>query len=136
MINEVFTSTVISDGVIYTPFLENGFKTNYQSSPTISPSKITICLNGDSIQTIIKNDSIAYYFLKLKNISVKYDDDNNDVIFIDGAQGLRQFSYIPLNVMFLKRNQSLYFILLAPKDFNKKLEPDFLLNLIIKSKNN
>lgn len=129
LIEEKYTSTTPLDGYI-TISKEEGFETSFQRFEKRNPTKIHLFLYGESTRTIIKNDSVASYYLKLKNCAVCYDQSDNKAIYIDANQGLEAYSNIPINIMFIKKHNSLYFILLAPTDPNAKLAPDLLGSLI------
>jgi hypothetical protein len=125
--NDVVETYTKPDGKVdySVPFHETQFTTNYKDPSTESISKIFLSLHGDSAQTITKNDSIASYYLKLKNVTVQYNQGGVKEIFIDANT-----SDHPINLMFLKRSNSLYFLLLAPKDNDTKLNPDLLNNIV------
>jgi hypothetical protein len=130
IIYESSNSTIETNGAIYTPFDEFGFKTDYLSKGSNKISKINLTLFGDSLKTIVKNDSIVNYNLKLKNLSVSYNSSNVEAIFCDASEGLNQFSEIPLSIAFVKKKGSLYFILFAPKTSNLKFDQSLLYNLV------
>jgi len=130
IIVEKFENSIITSEAIYIPFDESGFKTDYQLAGNSGINNIYMTMYGDSIKTVLKNDSIASYYLKLKNLSVTYNISLEEAIFADASQGFGQFSNIPIDVAFVRKNGALYFVLLAPKNAASKLDPNFLFQLI------
>jgi hypothetical protein len=106
------------------------FTTNHNGVSTRFASKIYLSLQGDSVKTIVKNDSIACYYLKLKNVYVQYEPKGVYEIFIEANTKMYFFTTEkPVVLMFLKRHGSLYFILLtAEADGN--LDPELLNKLV------
>jgi len=123
-------NSIITSGVIYVPLKEPGFETQYQLIGSSGINKINLTLYGDSIKTALKNDSITSYYLKLKNFSVTFNVSTEMAIFADADQGFGQFSNIPVDMAFVRKNGALYFVLLAPITADSKLDPDFLGQLI------
>jgi hypothetical protein len=89
-------------------------------------------LYGDHTQALKKNDSVAYYYSNFENFSIRYQKEGKIDIY-GKAKGNPQRSKAPLEVMFLKRNNNLYFILLTNRNYSTNLDLNALYNLIIKS---
>ncbi|MBB6126371.1 hypothetical protein [Mucilaginibacter lappiensis] len=112
------------------PFNEGGFTTNYNVISKDAASKIYLSLRGDSIHTLLKNDSVAYYFLKLQQVYISYVPKGVYDIYIQANTKFYFFSKKqPVSLMFLKRNDALYFLLLTVNDADEKLPPNLLYDL-------
>jgi hypothetical protein len=115
------------------PYDETTCITTYKGTSTEAASKIYLSLNGDSVRTVFKNDSIACYYLKLKNASVQYKLNGVYEIYVRSNTKLYFFSSEPsVSLMFLKKQNYLYFLLLTVNDDKVKLDPDLLNKLISK----
>jgi hypothetical protein len=89
-------------------------------------SSIYFSFFGDNTHLIQKNDSLIYYYSDFKNFSIKYKPSNNIDIYgkTNGSEG------IPVEIMFLRKNESLYFILLVHKNITDKFDTKALSFLI------
>jgi hypothetical protein len=115
------------------PYDETTCTITYNGTSTEAASKIYLSLNGDSVRTVFKNDSIACYYLKLKNASVQYTLHGVYEIYMQSNAKLYFFSTEPsVSLMFLKKQNYLYFLLLTVNDDKVKLDPDLLNKLISK----
>lgn len=112
------------------PFNEGGFTTNYNVISKDTASKIYLSIQGDSIRSSIKNDSVAYHFLKLQQVYISYVPKGVYDIYIQANTKFYFFSKKqPASLMFLKRNGALYFLLLTVNDAGEKLPPNLLYSL-------
>jgi len=127
---EKFENSINTSGGIFVPFKKPGFETQYQLIGSSGINKINLTLYGDSIKTVLKNDSITSYYLKLKTFSVTFNVSTKMAIFADADQGFGQFSNIPIDLAFVRKNGALYFVLLAPIIAGSKLDPEFVGQLI------
>jgi len=117
---------VFSDGMGgVVPLYEANFQSGYKVNSTESASKIYLSLVGDSIKTVIKNDTIASYYLKLKYVCIKYFPNGVPEIKID-AENKRQ----AVCITFLTKRNSLYFFLLTTKLGNTNLDPVLVSKLL------
>jgi hypothetical protein len=115
------------------PINETDFTTNYNGTSTDTASKIYLSLHGDSIHTMLKNDSIAYYFLKLKSVYISYAPKGTYDIYIQANTKFYFFTKNkPVSLMFIKKNNTVYFLLLTVKDTDEELYPNLLYKLINK----
>lgn len=93
-------------------------------------SSLYFALYGDHTQALKKNDTVAYYYSSFKNFSIKYQAEAAADIY-GKTKGNSQNSKMPLEIMFLKRNSSLYLILLTNRNYSANLDLNALYNLII-----
>jgi hypothetical protein len=123
------SKSVVSDR--YLPNNKVDFTSNYITISSENISKIYLSLYGDSIRTITKNDSVAYYYLKLKNVSIQHQPNGVKEIFIDAKTEFYLFTKKPqISLAFIRKQNSLYFLLLAAKDDSTQLDSDLLQKLI------
>jgi hypothetical protein len=76
------------------------------------PERIYLNLFGNNTHTIIKNDSVAYYSSDFKNFYIKYRPDGGEEFYGKATEHDDDNITTPLELMFLKRNRNLYFILM------------------------
>lgn len=122
--------STIGDG--YLPEYETDYTTNYKSKSPDTISKIYLSLDGDSIRTLVKNDSVACYSLELKKVGVQYHTGVNEIL-IEAKTSFLFFKHKqPIGLLFLKKHETLYFLTLSSKNKALKLNPDLLIKLIKK----
>jgi len=131
---EAYTTNSSSNGVDgYVPLNEAHFQSMYALPSPGYASKIYLSLIGDSTKTVAKNDTIASYYLKLKNVCIRYKPDSTAKINIEAKTSLQFFiTKQPVSVMLLTRKKSLYFLLLTAINGKDKLDPQLLSTLINK----
>lgn len=99
----------------------------------VSPvPQVYLTLGGDSISTVIENDSVVSYHLRCHDFSIKYAlNEPVDLIF-QAKKNADDLDYNPpyMDVLFLKRKKALYLLLMAPITAKKPIDPK-LLNSII-----
>lgn len=114
-------------------FDEPEFITNYKDPSTESASKIYLSLCGDSAKTVLKNDSISSYYLKLKNIYIQYEHNSAYEIYIKPKMEWNASAEKKsVDLMFFKKNNVVYFLLFASNSNNVSLNPDLLHKLVSK----
>jgi len=67
---------------------------------------------GEQTRVITKNDSVAYYSSNFKRFYIKYKPDGSDEFYGNASEHDDENAIVPLELMFLKRNRNLYFILM------------------------
>ena len=96
-------------------------------------SHINFNLVGDSVRTILRNDTIACFYSNFKLFSMNYGDSDTTAIYSNSDRADEtqlSGSSLPIEIVFLKRNKSIYFMLMSVNDYRTKLEPRQLYNLI------
>jgi len=111
----------------YLPSIKTNLTTHYNPMSSNPVSNIYISFSGDSIANTIKVDSLVSYFLKLKEMDISYKPGGIKEIFVNSTND----STPSVDVAFFKRNNTVYYILVAPKNNNTKLEPDFLNKMLL-----
>lgn len=93
------------------------------------PSKVFISLYGNSAHTIIKNDSVADYWLNFKNLSIKYNPNGPQELYAETYKNVA--GTIPLEITFFRKSTNLYLIFTSPKGTDN-LPPKTLYSLLSK----
>ena len=121
-----------STGYVYS-IIENEIPFRFQiKDPRGLPvSKIYVTLAGDSIKDVIKNDSIYSFHLLCDNFSIRYGPASPVDIFLIGQErGLGFTTVIPLDLMFLKRNNAIFLLVMTPMDLKSGIRPELLYNIV------
>jgi hypothetical protein len=130
-LNETFNSTEQWKNIYSTDYLPNKIiSINYRLGTKEKVHSVYFTLYGNSTRILKKNDTAAYYYSNFKNFSIKYQKEGKIDIY-GKAKGNPQGSNVPLEIIFLKRNNNLYFILLTNKNYSANLDLNALYNLII-----
>jgi hypothetical protein len=115
MVNFQNKSTDRSTMVTYSIVDNNAFKFHYNISESPKPvSKVYLTIYGDSIQRNERNDSITSYSCSCKNLSIRYGEDDPVDIFVESDKNFPDG--VPLSILFYRKNNGLYFLLLSPND--------------------
>ena len=131
IINESFSNTSLSRDIEYSEDMNNTqFRIGYMEGEKEKVSNVYLTIYGDSTQVIKKNDSIAYYYSRFENFSIKYSIAEPEDIYANIREKFAGHK-APLELLFLKRNNNLYFILLGAEDDHTPLDKNLLYNLII-----
>lgn len=78
---------------------------------------------GDSIKTVIRNENLLCYYFKFRTFSINYNDEPYDII-------AKADKNIPASILFYKKNNVLYVILLTVAMGKEEFQPDLLYNMI------
>ena len=79
----------------------------------------------------VKNDSTACYYLQNGNFSIKYGKDSAIDIFTESRISFLQ-KMLPKELLLVKRNGSVFFLLMAPSGKNVVLPENSLYKLVFK----
>ncbi|HEX3385777.1 MAG TPA: hypothetical protein VHS53_11340 [Mucilaginibacter sp.] len=124
---EMSLNTYYVDASINRPYLDK-----YKLGPSERISSVYFNLYGDSTRIIQRNDSVLYCRSNFENFSIRYQKDGKIGIYGKVNDSFQKVK-VPLEVMFLKKNDGLYFILLTNKNRSSTLDSNSLYDLIIKS---
>ncbi|HEY4062747.1 MAG TPA: hypothetical protein VGM30_12650 [Puia sp.] len=115
-----------SDKETYSMVDFNGFSQfEWRPAPTMRTRNIFLSLYGDSVSNEILNDSIASYHLLCKNLSIKYEKNGIVQVFMTGRE------ITPSDVLFLKRDKIVYFMLMTPAKPDSFIPREILYDLIM-----
>lgn len=129
VVSEAFTTSEQSLNLYYTDYFSNKlFSINYRLGPKEKATKLYFNIEGDNSGVVEKNDHLAYYYSTFKNFSIRYKKEGKIDIF-----GKARKKNVPVEIMFLKRNSDLYFIVLANINNSANLDKYALYNLIIRN---
>ena len=102
-----------------------------KSGPVSNVSNIYIGFNTDSITKGITNDSLITYGLVTNNLSIHYkENDIADIIVKGKEQNLGNSVTMPIEVLFLKRKSSVFFLTLTVKNVSDTIPPNLLYNIV------
>jgi len=124
----------------YTPFYDSSslddrtaMKFLYKDNKPPKAINIYFDLYGDSTFMLKKNDTIAYYYSKCKNFSIKFSPNaDNDIYSEIKSKSIGEA--VSLEIIFLKKNRQLYMFTLSAKDAFTNLQRGTLYNLIYKKR--
>lgn len=92
--------------------------------------QLSLFLYGDSLKTVFKNDTAYLYYLKLKNIGVKLDNEKNIDLIVQGKEvGLNTLSP-STSLLLYKKNNSVFFIVMVSKREDIYLDKNQLFEII------
>ena len=102
-----------------------------KSGPVPNVSNIYIGFNTDSITKGITNDSLITYGLVTNNLSIHYkENDIADIIVKGKEQNLGNSVTMPIEVLFLKRKSSVFFLTLTAKNVSDTIPSNLLYNIV------
>jgi hypothetical protein len=104
------------------------FRINDHAVPPVS--KILLSYGGDSLTSTI-NDSVFYYHLLCRRLTVRYGETAPVDLFVGGSEGLLGIRKKgPLDLLLLKRASSVYLMFLSPDDPDLDIDPHELLDMV------
>jgi hypothetical protein len=110
------TERDLTEGGTYKFIDGPGFQFEYNGEPDCFVSKFNLIFSGDSLLNTIKNGSVMNFHLLCDNFLVRYDENAEIKILIDRDKKTdfnTNLALIPLDILFLKRCKSIYFITLS-----------------------
>ncbi|WP_394772491.1 hypothetical protein [Mucilaginibacter sp.] len=102
----------------------------YKATKPQKPINIYIDLYGENTKTLMKNDSIAYYFSKCKSFSLGFNKNESFDIHGQPKDGILKKT-IDLEMLLFKRKSNLFMLTLSAKDADGSLKPWTLYNLFL-----
>ncbi|MDB5114526.1 MAG: hypothetical protein JWQ79_18 [Mucilaginibacter sp.] len=130
IMNETLGEADFGNGT-YIQSQSDNMTVNYKSTSIDTIPKLQLTLYGDSVNIAAKSDTTAYYYLMLKNFSIQNRQNNSTEIFTRIKSGFLSLKSpeIPAEILFLKRQNTLYVLVLTVNDPKIKLEHSLLLKL-------
>ncbi|MDB5090866.1 MAG: hypothetical protein JWR09_4860, partial [Mucilaginibacter sp.] len=92
-------------------------------------SRVILNIYGNGTTTILKNDTLAFYYSRIKYLNIKYgvNEDNDYFIGIrDGYENVR----IPMEIGVLKKKNKIFFLILTSINGISNIEPNELSKLV------
>lgn len=106
---------------------EDNFRITYNGSSSDTISKVYLTLDGDSTANYYKNDSVIYYYSYLKAANLQYNHEGVNEITIEAKKSDQKK---PIVIMFIKKNDCLYFIIMSGRKDDAPLSPNMLYEMI------
>lgn len=104
------------------------FRVNDHALPPVS--NILLTYGGDSLTSTI-NDSVFYYRLLCRRLTVRYGEAAPVDLFFGGREGLLAIRKKgPLDLLLLKRGSFVYLMFLSPDDLDFGIAPHELLDMV------
>ena len=120
-----------SAGPLYRSLQVAGLKYKINAAPAKPVDHVFVALAGDSLKVSWLNNECVLYYLVCDKLSIKYGENESNDIFIEGPTiGPTATRQIPMNIMFLRKDQSLYFIVMAPRLPHNTMPPNLLSKVI------
>lgn len=121
-------------GIIYTRMLTSLYPFRIQEEKVGPISKLYLSIKGDSLKTIIQNDTLLSYNFKLKNFSLRYKE-NGDRDIVGEVEGLLA-PKISYSLVIYKKRDAVYLLTMAPIDRKTVMDPMLLTHLVLNKENN
>ncbi|PWG77904.1 hypothetical protein DDR33_25060 [Pararcticibacter amylolyticus] len=131
IVKEKMLDSKASSDVLYSDISQQSYILKYKLDRLNLVSDISLSMRGNNIERVIKNDSVICYSLKFISFSLKIDKDADvDILAQSGTNEDFRGEPVPVNLLFLKRNKSVYFVILAVNDRHHSLTSNFLYELM------
>jgi len=124
-----FSSKINYVSVIYGDVVSL-FDFNFAISKVSNPQKVFLTFDGDSAKTIVRNDSLALFYLQMKKASIKYGLNSINDIVISTKENELKGDEVAMNLAFIRKHNSLYLIVMSPIHEEQPLSPDDLLKML------
>ena len=96
-------------------------------------TSIELNLVGDTIKTVTKNDSLIHYYSRFKSFSINYNSSDSTSIYSNSnrtAEAELPNSSLPINIVFLRKQKSVYLLIMSVAKANENLEPNQITDLL------
>ena len=124
------TNATESKGKVYNVLTNGSYLFEYRSKNIDIISGIYLTYSGDSLTTVISNDSILSYHLLCKNSSIRYSQDGPIDMILSGTQQPFGIMSVCADILFIKRNNALYVLLMIAKS-NTVIKPRALYDIVL-----
>lgn len=119
----------MSKGIVYNILKNGSCQFTYESGGIDSVSRIYLTFFGDSVTKAISNDSTLAYHLICKNLSIRYNKNGPVDMLLEGQQGLFGIKEFPADLLFIRRNNALYLLLMISKS-GGSIRPGLLYHIV------
>ena len=117
------------ENIYYAIDQQGDMEFNYNNSYRLRHlSKLYLLLSGNNTQQIVKNDSVAYYNSNIKNLSIQGEGNGKPELLVISKD--KNNKGTPVEILFLKKGNALYILLMAPKKINSILNSNTLFDLV------
>ena len=128
--NSEITNATESKGKVYNVLTNGSYLFEYGSKNIDIISGIYLTYSGDSLTTVISNDSILSYHLLCKNSSIRYSHNGPIDMILSGTQQPFGIISVSADILFIKRNNVLYVLLMIAKS-NTVIKPRALYDIVL-----
>jgi len=106
----------------------------YKGGKSKPISQVYLSIGGDSVSTVVKNDSLASYHLLCENLSFKYSPDEPTDLYFESRIDFEAVEYqkISLDILLLRKTGALYLLIMAPIDNTASIDPKLLYDIVDK----
>lgn len=118
-----------SSGIVYDIVQDNRIEFKFKSGNPGDIDDVYMGYNAEGLKYLVKNDSSLNISFAMKNFYIKYGPDDKMDLFIMFDKSKIQ-NEIPVNVQLLKRNHSLYLLILYDYGYKPLKEEENLLSLL------
>jgi len=94
-------------------------------------NQINLSILGDSINTTRIKDDVLDYYLTLDHLSIKLNGESDPEIFVS-----KKDKAVPSEILFLKKRDNLFVVVMIPNTNDYDVKPNSLLNLFIQQNEN
>jgi hypothetical protein len=122
-----FDKTGTSDDIPYSAISRSDYSEIQYFLDTLSATNLSLHLYGDSVRSIIKNDTAEAYYLRNRVSSINYKKDGLVNLFMKTTKS--EIS-LPTVLLFLVRHKTLYFMYISVSNPNDKLDMNVVNKLI------
>ncbi|PYF75078.1 hypothetical protein [Pedobacter nutrimenti] len=134
LLNVEDKSVAQSGGIVYTKMSPSLYSFLIQSGKPDPIAKLFLSIKGDSLKTIVQNDTLVSYNFKLKNFSLRYKE-NGDRDIVGEVEGILA-PKIPYSLVIYKKQDAVYLLTMSPKDRKTVMDPMLLTNLVLNKEKN
>jgi hypothetical protein len=124
-----------SDRTVMEAYGQHDYKNYYtfylHSVSVGSAGQILMKISTDSLAMTVRNDSVVCYSVVCKNLSILYGESEPVDIFMEGNElGLGNNIEMHLNILFLKRKNAVFMIIMSPDRPDVSIDSSLLYNII------
>lgn len=108
------------------------FNLDFRQGRVSPASQFLLTTVDPKTEVILINENAAYYFLPGGGFSVKYGKDSTTDFYVEDEASIFSRGKTPKSILFLKRNKSVYFLMMFPGSEDGKLPKDLLYSIVKK----
>jgi len=119
-------SSHITMNAVYSGLSNYNMEMKLKSGTSVAASFVHFKFSGDSIKSVVSNDSLFCYYYKFNTFSISYNDEPYDII------AKARLSNLPASIIFKKKGKFIYVIIMTVMVGKEEMQPDQLYNIISK----
>lgn len=122
-------STNRSTNVTYSVVNLGDFTYQCKAGQVETTSDLFLTISGSAVKKLQQNDSLLSYSLRARAVSLRYGEDSPVDTYMMIKEGFITKA-VPMNIMLLKKNNAIYFIVLSAKDGRELPKPDAIQEIV------